>query len=169
MKCQLYQWRVSSALDKQKNIPEYIKRHMESCAGCKNFVRTAGFLGAAAKNDAAELIGIRREYAPALDLSPPGVPAHRLRKRILLPVYAGALAAMVLALVLLRPVILPQKNSLPQQLSSLKGVFAPGGSVREFTAKVGSPVERELQSLRTLLQTTRDTLLSSFDLGITSE
>jgi len=166
MRCQIYQWRVSSALDRQKDIPEYIKRHMQSCAECRDFMRAVESLENSAKNNAEKLIQSLRKNSPAWEFSAPVQSSSLKRKRFLLPLYAGALLVLVLVFLLVRPGLFPVPDSLPQQLSSLPDAFSPGDSFRKLSDKVESPVLRELQSLQRLLQTARDTLGASFDFGL---
>lgn len=166
MRCQIYQWRVSSALDRQRDIPEYIKRHMERCPGCRNFILAVETWESSAKNNAEMLIQTRKESSPVEEFSVPVQSSRLENKRDLLPLYAGGLVVLLLVFLLVRPGLFPVPDSLPQQLSSLPDSFSPGDSLRKLSDKVESPVLRELQSLQRLLHTARDTFRSSFDLGL---
>jgi hypothetical protein len=171
MKCLIYKWLISWSLDSKKNLPSYIRRHMQSCAGCREFARFSRSLDSRMGNDAEKLFAngpenltINIPLEPSFPLEKRSMPKRRL---FLIPAATTILAGLFfVVIVFLRPVFLQRAGSLPERIASIHELVVSEYSLPRVVTKAESPIESEWLSLQKAVKSTSDFFVSCFDFGI---
>lgn len=159
MRCTIYQWRISGAMDGGKPLGRLTRNHMETCECCRRFWRgamelEAGLLEQSARADAPQV------YRPPLRIGP------------VLAATAGLAAAAVLLVAFLLPPGAktgPGKPaaSEPFPLGRVVQMLQPAESLRAFDELASANLRGEMNRLRADVQAATGAMLSYLPLRTT--
>ena len=178
MKCGLAQWLVSSASDRHRSLPRWVRRHADRCPSCLDFIRFAGLLDGRARRDAYNLLETIED--PRIAGIPDRIPAGARPDAILNPTArriwiraaatSGAAALILAAIMIFRPTspaLTPiSATSLWEEVAPLKKLPVQGGAIHAWVVEAESPLDREYENLKKALSSATRVIQSRLDLRI---
>ena len=181
MKCGLAQWLVSSASDRNRPLPRWVRRHSDRCPSCRDFIRFAELLDDRARRDAFNLLETIEE--PRISGLPDRIPAGARPDATLRPTArriwiraaaTSAAAALILAAIMIfrpfSPALTPiSATSLWEEVAPLKKLPVQGGAIHTWAVEAESPLDREYENLKKALSSAARVIQSRLDLKIGSD
>ncbi|MCP4218345.1 MAG: hypothetical protein GY765_27155 [bacterium] len=167
MFCFMFKWFVSSAMDTGKPLSTFVRRHINSCSGCKRFADAAGILDKQLAAEAEKFIlpadGQLEERIIAALNSPVSNQSGEVlhagdskvtrffnpSRRLLGPALAAALVVLLVTAGIWLMVSPMDSGSQFEENSTMQlPVFqVPNNTLQKITDTVESPLQQEVQSL----------------------
>jgi len=170
MICSISQWLISGAFDSHKEVPGFLRPHINRCAACRDFVQLTQTLEQQAANDAQVIIQKTPNLLQERIKSQPIQSIEQekqtwMRPLKLIPTVSFSLAAILLAVFL---VFQPFKDPSPSQRMDPFLMFGktslPEGTLQKLASQIESPYEAEWNSLKKNVKSAAERLSSQLDL-----
>jgi hypothetical protein len=173
MRCRINKWLISRSLDREKSFPRQVRRHIESCATCREFARFSQSLAEKAQRDADVLFEKSPTFRPediiakAEFFPTPEEAAWPKRRLFWIPVVSTAAVGLIVAAVIfLHPWAPAGPASFWEQIDTLKKIHLSGRSIEGLAVGAESPLETEYESLKKAVESATKFLLDRLDIGI---
>lgn len=171
MFCSIYKWNISKALDSEMPFSNRLKHHLEHCKTCREFVDFSESLqkkAVAAKPDLGQgyPTTLPHRIMSSLDTSqkPKSKPG---RTRYLIPITTSA--ALILTISTSVYFLTSPRVATLESLDAMLPLNQAQASLGETLNKLDSPLETEYQSLKYVVESTTEFLISRFDIKLGQE
>ena len=171
MICYLTKWYISREQDTGRNIPGMVRRHIDRCDSCQEYARFTQGLSERAKSDASSLIAETPEEVMErikIKAAEGVVPTRKhYSRRWLVPATSGAIAVILIAVILIFQPFQPSSQDLTGERSQiLRALTLSEIDLRAYTGYIDSPFEKEWEGLKKAVLTSKDKLISHLSLRI---
>ncbi len=171
MICSISKWLISGAFDSHREVPGFLRPHINRCVSCRDFFHFSKTLEKRAAEDARFIIQETPDSLQEKVKSPPSQPVEQKRQnwgpRKLVPVISVSMAAILFAVFLLF-----QPSRAPSPSTGLDSFFMfgknslPGGTLQKLASQIESPYDAEWNSLKKNVKSAVDHLRAQLDLKI---
>lgn len=172
MICSISKWLISGAFDSHREVPGFLRSHINRCAACRNFFHLSRTLEKRAAEDARLVIQETPDSLLEKVKSLPIQPVEQKRQtwsrqRKLIPVISVSMAAILLAVFFLF-----QPSRTPSPSIGLDSFFMfgrnslPQGTLQKLASQIESPYDTEWNSLKKNIKSAADRLSAQLNLKI---
>lgn len=172
MICSISKWLISGAFDSHRDVPGFLRPHINRCVSCREFFHLSRTLEKRAAEDARLIIQETPDSLLEKVKSQPFHPVEQKRQtwrrpRKLIPVVSVSIAAILLAVLLL---FLP--SQAPSPSLSLDSFFMfgrnslPKGTLQKLASQIESPYDTEWNSLKKNITSAANYLRAQLDFKI---
>lgn len=166
MLCSLRKWHISKTFDTGKTLSHSLKRHMNTCHGCRDFFQVGQDLqqmspDAFAAPSEADISHLPQRIMTSLQADPVSEKPDRKRP-FLIPALSSAAALVVFVLAVV--VLIPSPSADLTLLNPLSQWGAAKSTVSSLWEDVQSPYQMEWENLKSSLNSAADFFLSFVDL-----
>lgn len=171
MICSISKWLISGAFDSHREVPGFLRPHINRCVSCRDFFHLSRTLEKRAAEDARFIIQETPDSLQEKVKSPPSQPVEQKRQnwgpRKLVPVISVSMAAILLAVFLLfQPSRTPSPSLGLDSFFMLGRDSLQGGTLKKLASQIESPYYTEWNSLKNNIKSAADHLSAQFDLKI---
>ena len=166
MLCSLRKWRISKTFDTGKPLSHSLKRHMNTCRGCRDFFQVGHDLQhmppyALDAPSEADISFMSQRIMTALQADPASEKPAR-KKTFLIPALSSAAALVVFVLAIV--VLIPSPSADLTLLNPFSQWGAAKSTVSSLWEDIQSPYQMEWENLKSSLNSATDFFLSFVDL-----
>lgn len=171
MICSISKWLISGAFDSHREVPGFLRPHINRCVSCRDFFHLSRTLETRAAEDARFIINETPDSLLEKVKSQPFQPVeqkkHSWGPRKLIPVVSVSMAAILLAVFLLF-----QPSRTPSPSIGLNSFFMfgknslPGGTLQKLASQIESPYDAEWNSLKKNITSAANHLRAQLDFKI---
>ncbi len=171
MICSISKWLISGAFDSHREVPGFLRPHINRCVSCRDFFHLTRTLEKRAAEDARFVIQETPDSLLEKVKSQPFRPVEQKRHnwgpRKLMPVVSVSMVAILLAVVLLF-----QPSQAPSPSTGLDSFFMfgknslPGGTLQKLASQIESPYDTEWNSLKKNITSAANYLSAQLDFKI---
>ncbi len=171
MICSISKWLISGAFDSHRDVPGFLRPHINRCISCRNFFHLSKTLEKRAAEDARfifqETPDSLLEKVKSQPFRPVEQKRHNWGPRKLIPIVSVSLAAIFLAVFLLF-----QPSRAPSLSIGLDSFFMfgrnsqPGGTLQKLASQIESPYDAEWNSLKKNIKSAAAHLRAQLDFKI---
>jgi len=172
MICIISKWLISSALDTHREVPGFLRPHINRCAACQDFIHLSQTLEKRAAEDAKFAIKETPDSLQEKVKEQPLQPVEQIRltwrqPRKLIPVVSVSLAVFLLAVFLLfQPFQTPSPSLGMDSFFMFGRDSLPGGTLQKLASQIESPYDAEWNSLKKNVKSAADHLRAQLDFTI---
>jgi len=171
MICSISKWLISCAFDSHREVPGFLRPHINRCVSCRDFFHLSRTLEKRAAEDAQRVIQRTPDSLLEKVKSQSFRSVEQKRQywgpRKLIPVVSVSLAAILLAVFLL---FQPSQAPSPSQGMDSFFMFGRdslrGGILQKLASQIESPYDAEWNSLKKNVKSAADHLSAQLDLRI---
>ncbi len=171
MICSISKWLISGAFDSHREVPGFLRPHINRCVSCRDFFHLSRTLEKRAAEDARFIIQETPDSLQEKVKSPPSQPVEQKRQnwgpRKLIPVVSVSMGAVLLAVFLLF-----QPSRAPSPSLGLDSFFMfgknslPGGTLQKLASQIESPYDAEWNSIKKNIKSAANLLSAQLDFKI---
>ncbi len=172
MICSISKWLISGALDSHREVPGFLRSHINRCASCRDFIHLSQTLEKRAAEDAKFVM---KETPDSLQEKVKTRPFQQVeqkrqtwrRPRKLIPVVSVSLAAILFAVFLLfQPFQTPSPSLGTDSFFMFGRDSLPGGTLQKLASQIEAPYDAEWNSLKKNVKSAAEQLRAHLDFKI---
>jgi len=168
MICSISKWLISGAFDSHREVPGFLRPHINRCDSCRDFFHISRTLEKRAAEDARIVIqetpDSLLEKVKAQPIQPIEQKRYNWGPRKLIPVVSTSLAVVLLVVFLLF-----QPSRTPSPSTGMDSFFMfgrnslPGETIQKLASQIESPYDTEWNSLKKNVKSAADHLRAQLD------
>ncbi|MEE8376926.1 MAG: hypothetical protein V3R45_01015 [Candidatus Aminicenantaceae bacterium] len=171
MICSISKWLISGAFDSHRDVPGFLRPHINRCGSCRDFFHLSRTLEKRAAEDARLIIqetpDSLLEKVKSQSFRPVEQKKHNWGLHKLIPVVSVSIAAILLAVFLL---FQPSRTPSPSIDLDFFFMFGrnslPGGTLQKLASQIESPYDTEWNSLKKNITSAANYLRAQLDFKI---